>query len=453
MKILIIGAGAVGFNLAKQLSKEGHDISVIEKSHDLVKRISEKLDVSVVPGSASSLVVLEEAGIKETDMVLAVTNSDEINMVACMIAHHYGVKTKIARIRSPEFSDEQPVMHQNGFHIDHVVNPEKITVNSILNIIGTPGATYVADFTEGDILLRGFCVPDDAPIAGKKLSELKEVESTDSFLIVAIQRNDEMVIPTGETKIMPHDTVFVLVARAALPYFLPMVNRRADEVEKVVIYGVNRASIELAKKLEEQKIQVAMIESDREKTQQAATVLDRTVILQGNVLDIDLLKEASIDITDFFVAVSENEQANILSALLAKRLGARKAVVLTVDPAFVPIINSLGMDIVINPRLITVGSILQHIRRGHTLSVVKFQQSEAEAIELVAAEGSKIVGKPLREVSFPQGSILGALVREGAMQIPAGNTIIHPDERVIVFALPNAIEKVQSLFIGKKDRT
>ncbi|GJQ23038.1 MAG: Trk system potassium transporter TrkA [Planctomycetia bacterium] len=452
MKILIVGAGAVGFNLAKQLSKEGHDISVIEKNHELVKRINEKLDVSVVLGSACSLIVLEEAGIKDADMVLAVTSSDEINMVVCMIAHNYGVKTKIARIRSPEFNDEQPIMHQNGFHIDHVVNPEKITINSILNIIGTPGATYVADFTEGDILLRGFCVPDDAPIVGKKLSELKEIESTDSFLIVAIQRNEEMVIPMGETKIMPRDNVFVLVAKAALPYFLPMVNRRADEVEKVVVYGVNRASIELAKKLEELKIQVTIIEPDSEKTQQAATVLDKTIILQGDALDIDLLKEASIDIADFFVAVSESEQTNILSSLLAKRLGAKKAIVLTVDPAFMTIINSLGMDIVINPRLITVGSILQYIRRGHTLSVVKFQQSEAEVIELVAAEGSKIVGKPLKEVSFPQGSILGAIVREGVMQIPTGKTIINPEERVIVFALPNAIEKVQSLFIGKKDR-
>lgn len=453
MKILIVGAGAVGFNLAMQLSKEGHDISVIEKSQDLVRRISEKLDVRVVSGSASSPTILEAAEIKDTDMVLAVTNSDEINMVACMIAHNYGVKTKIARIRSPEFNDDQPFIHQNGFHIDHVVNPEKITVNSILNIIGTPGAIYVADFTEGDILLRGFNVPDDAPLAGKKLSELKEIESTDSFLIVAIQRNEEMVIPTGETKILPRDNIFVLVAKAALPYFLPMVNRRADEVEKVVIYGVNRASIELAKKLEDQKIGVTIIEPDRDKTQQAATTLDKTIILQGNALDIDLLKESSIDSADFFVAVSESEQTNILSALLAKKLGAKKAIVLTVDPAFVPIINSLGMDIVINPRLITVGSILQYIRRGHTLSVVKFQQSEAEAIELVAVEGSKIVGKPLREIPFPQGSILGAIVREGAMHIPAGNTIINPDERVIVFALPNAIEKVQSLFISKKDRT
>jgi len=452
MKILIVGAGAVGFNLAKQLSKEGHDISVIEKDPEKVKLITEKLDVLVVSGNSSSLTIMEEAGISNADILLAVTNSDEINMVACMLAHKYGVKTKIARIRNPEFTDEQPFLHQNGFHIDHIVNPEKITINSILSIIGTPGAIYVADFTEGDILLRGFNVPKDAPLAGKKLLELKEVESTDSFLIVAIQRNEEMVIPTGETQILPHDSIFVLIAREALPYFLPMVNRRADEVEKVVIYGVNHASLELAKKLEEQKIGVTIIEPDKEKTQEAATMLDKTIVLQGNALDIDILKESSIDIADFFVAFSENEQTNILSSLLAKRLGVKKAIVLTVDPTFVPIINSLGMDIVINPRLTTVGSILQYIRRGHTLSVVKFMQSEAEVIEFVAEEGSKIVGKPLRDIPFPNGSILGAIVREGFMQIPAGNTVVNPNERVVVFALPNAIEKVQSLFIGKKDR-
>ncbi|MBI2469799.1 MAG: Trk system potassium transporter TrkA [Planctomycetes bacterium] len=451
MKILIIGAGAVGFNLAKQLSNEGHDISVVERDIDLVKRITEKLDVSVISGSASSPAILEDAGIKNADMVLAVTNSDEINMVVCMLSHSYGVKTKIARIRNPEFTDEQSVLHQNEFHIDLVVNPEKITINSILDIIGTPGSIYVADFTAGDILLRGFSVPADAPIAGKKLSELREIESTDSFLIVAIQRHEEMLIPTGETKLMPNDNIFVLVAKEALPYFLPMVNRRADEVEKVIIYGVNRCSLELARKLEEQKIGVTMIEPDKEKTQQAATILDKTIILQGSALDIDLLKEASIDIADFFVALSENEQANILSSLLAKRLGAKKAIVLTVDPTFVPIINSLGMDIVINPRLITVGSILQHIRRGHALSVVKFHNSEAEAMELIAEGDSKIVGKPLKEISFPQGSILGAIVREGVMQIPSGSTFINPGESVIVFALPNAIEKVQSLFSGKKD--
>jgi len=451
MKILIVGAGAVGFNLARQLSKEGHDISVVERDIDLVKRITEKLDVSVVSGSASSPAILEEAGIKNADMVLAVTNSDEINMVVCMLSHSYGVKTKIARIRNPEFTDEQSILRQNEFHIDHIVNPEKITINSILNIIGTPGSIYVADFTTGDILLRGFNVPADAPIAGKKLSELREIESTDSFLIVAIQRNEEMLIPKGDTQLMPDDNIFVLVAKEALPYFLPMVNRRADEVEKVIIYGVNRASLELAKKLEEQKIGVTIIEPDKEKTQQAATVLDKTIVLQGSALDIDLLKEASIDIADFFVALSESEQSNILSALLAKRLGAKKAIVLTVDPAFVPIINSLGMDIVINPRLITVGSILQHIRRGHALSVVKFHNSEAEAMELVAEKDSKIVGKPLKEISFPQGSILGAIVREGVMQIPTGNTYINPGESVIVFALPNAIEKIQALFSGKKD--
>ncbi|MDR4507871.1 MAG: Trk system potassium transporter TrkA [Candidatus Brocadiaceae bacterium] len=451
MKILIVGAGAVGFNLAKQLSKEGHDISVVEKDEDLVKRISEKLDVFVVSGSASSPLKLEEAEIKNTDMVLAVTNSDEINMVVCILSHKYGVKTKIARIRNSEFTEKKSIMNNNGFHIDYIVNPEEITINSILDIIGTPGAIYVADFTKGEILLRGFNVPADAPLAGKKLSDLEEIEYNESFLIVAVQRNEEMIIPTGETVLMPNDNIYVLLAKEVLPYFLPMVNRRADEVQKVVIFGVNRASLELAKKLEEKKINVCIIESDKEHTQQAATVLDKTFVLQGDSLDIDVLKEASVGHADFFVAISQNEQTNILSSLLAKRLGAKKAIALTVDPAFVPLINSLGVDVVINPRLITVGSILQHIRRGQTLSVVKFQESEAEAMELVADEDSKIVGKLLREISFPKGAILGAIVRDGVMQMPTGDTMINPGENAIVFSLPNAIEKVQSLFSTKKD--
>ncbi|MGQ3684654.1 MAG: Trk system potassium transporter TrkA [Candidatus Loosdrechtia sp.] len=451
MKIVVVGAGAVGYNLARQLSTEGHDISVIEKDPDLVERLTEKLDVSVVAGNATTPSILEDAGVKNAEMLLAVTNSDEVNMVVCTFAHSYNVRTKIARIRNPELTDDKPILHQNGFHIDHVVNPDKITVNSILDIIGTPGAIYVADFTGGHILLRGFDVPADAPIVGKKLSELKEIESTDSFLIVAIERNEQMVIPTGETKLQPHDNIFVLVAKEVLPFFLPMVNRRADEVEKVVIYGVNVTSLELARKLENQKIDVTIIEPDKEKTQEAARVLDKTIVLQGNALDIDILKEASIDISDFFVALSGNEQTNFLSALLAKRFGAQKVIVLTEDPAFVPIINTLGVDIVVNPRLVTVGSILQHIRRGHTLSVVKFQRSEAEAMEFIVDEDAKIAGKRLREITFPQGSIIGAIVREGAMQIPTGNSLINPGESVIVFALPNAIEKVQSLFSNKRD--
>jgi len=451
MKILIAGAGAVGFNLAKQLSKEGHDVSVIEKDQSKVKLISEKLDVSVISGIATSPKILEEAGIKNADMVLAVTNSDEINIVVCILSYNYKVKTKIARLRNPEFSGDQPFLKQNGFQIDFVVNPENITINSILDIIGTPGANYVADFTKGDIILRGFNVPKDAPIVGKKLSELEEIEYTDSFLIVAIQRDETMVIPTGDTALMPNDNIFVLLAKGALPFFLPMINRRADEVQKVVIYGANRASLNLAKKLEERKIGVSIIEPDKEKTQQAATVLDKTFVFHGDALDIDLLKEASADMADFFVAISENEQTNLLASLLAKRHGAKKAIVLTEDTTFIPIINSLGIDVVINPRLITAGSILQHIRRGDTLSVVKFQQSEAEAMELVASEKAKIIGKPLREISFPKGAILGAISRDGIMQMPTGETVIQPGESVIVFALPNAIGKVHSLFVNGKD--
>lgn len=449
MKILIVGAGAVGLNLAKQLSNEAHDISIVEQDAALVRRISEKVDALIVTGNATSKSTLEAAGIQSVDMVLAVTESDEINIIVCLIAYMYGVKTKIARVRNEEFAAIKSSCKEDLFHADYMVSPEKITVDSIIKIIETPGATYVADFPVGDILLRGFHVPDNAPIVGKEIRELKEIESTDSFLIVAIQRKDEMIIPIGNTRIQPDDNIFVVVARAGLPFFLPMVNRRADEAEKIIIYGATRTGLKLAKGLENSSISATIIEPDEEKANAAAAELSKAVVLHGEATNVELLREASVGDVDFFIALSEDEQSNVLSALIAKKNGARKTIVLTSDPEFVPVLSSIDIDAVINPRLITASAILQHIRRGRILSIAKLHRSEAEAIELVAEDGSKIVGKKLSKVHFPEGSILGAIVRNGTMLIPSGNSVINPGESVIVFTLPKALEDVQSLFTVK----
>ncbi|MGR3309483.1 MAG: Trk system potassium transporter TrkA [Candidatus Brocadiales bacterium] len=449
MKILIAGAGAVGLNLARQLSNEAHDISIIEHDVSLVRKMGDKLDALIVTGKATSKSALEAAGIQDVDMVLAVTNSDETNIVVCLLAYMYGVKTKIARVRNEEFTAIKSLQKDDLFHVDYMVNPERITVDSIIKIIETPGAIYVADFPVGDILLRGFHVPADAPLVGKKISELKEIESLDSFLIVAVQRKDEMIIHAGDTQIQPEDNIFVLVARAGLPFFLPMVNRRADEVEKVIIYGATRTGVKLAKGLENISIDTTIIEPNKEKADAAAVELSEAVILHGEAIDIELLREASVEDADFFIALSEDEQSNVLSSLIAKKNGAKKTIVLTSDPEFVPVLSSIDIDAVINPRLITASSILQHIRRGRILSVAKLHRSEAEAIELVAEDGSKIVGKKLSKVRFPDGSILGAIVRNGTMLIPDGESIVNPGESVVVFTLPKALEKVQSLFSVK----
>jgi trk system potassium uptake protein TrkA len=285
---------------------------------------------------------------------------------------------------------------------------------------------------------------------GRNFSELEDIEYTDSFLIVYIQRGDEMITPTHSTEILPDDNIFVLISKAGLPYFLPMVNRRADEVEKVIIYRASRTGLQLARDLENSSIDVTMIEPEKDKAEMAAAYLKDAIVLHGDATEIDLLKEAAIEDTDIFIALSENEQTNLLTSLLAKKHGAKKAIVLTNDPALVPIINQVDVDVVVNPRLVTAGSILQHIRRGQILSIAKLGDSEAEAIELIAESGSEIVKKPLSKIKFPKKSILGAIVRNGTMLLPKGVDIIHPGESVVVFTLPEAIERVQALFSSTK---
>lgn len=447
MKILIVGAGAVGFNLAKQLSSEGHNVSLVEKDPHTARRINEKLDVLLVTGSGSTPSILESARIKESDIVLAVTDSDEVNLTVCLLAHWYGVERKIARLRNEEYTREGSFIREKQFFIDHIINPDFITVDSVLKVIETPGANYVADFAEASILFRGFHVPPDAPIVGRRLEELKEFSSTDSFLIVAIQRKDEMFIPAGQTQIEPEDTIFVLVARVGLPFLLPIVNRRAMEAQRVIIYGASRVGIQLAQLLERKVKMVVLVEPDEDKAQLAASRLSEATILHGQATETEILKEVTMEVVDFFVGAAEDEEANILSCLLAKKQYAKKTIVITKDPDYVPIFGSIGMDVVINPRLFTVSSILQHVIRGPILSMVKlFDKSEAEAIEMVVEKKSKIVDKPLKQIHFPKGSILGTIIRNGEMILPHGDFLLAPGDRAIVFTMPQVREKVQSLF-------
>ncbi len=450
MKILIVGAGAVGFNLAKQLSLEGNTISIVESDPHIYRKMTETLDVLCVHGNGNSPSVLEDAGIKEVDMVLAVTDSDEANLTVCLLAYWYGVESKIARLRNEEFTREDSILKKNQFFIDRMINPIPITVDSVLKAMETPGATYVADFVESDILFRGFHVPADAPIVGKRIEELREAGATDSFLIVAIQRKEDTIIPSGEIEICPDDNILVLLARASLPYFLPMVNRRTVETQGFVIYGASRIGLRLARALEKTAENVVLIEPDEDKAQAAASELVNATVLHGHATETEILKQATIEPVDFFIGASENEQDNILACLLAKKRYAKKTVVITHEPDYVPVFDSIGIDVVINPRLITVSSILQYIARGPIVGAVKlFDTTEAEATEMIAGSGSRIVGKKLSDVSFPKGSILGSVIKNGSMILPYGDCVLDAGDRAIVFYMPEAREKVQVLFRKK----
>ncbi len=450
MRILIIGAGVVGFNLAQELSKEGHDIAIIDQNQEKMRRITDTLDVLSVIGNACHPSVLIRAGIENMEMVIAVTDKDEINLLVCSLATKFDVKKRFARLRNQEFTEEGHIFSLEELSIDHGINPGHIIIDTIVKIISTPGVVNVAEFAEGEVLLREFDIPENAPIAGKQIKELSSVSSMDSFVIVAIVREGKLVIPKAEDKIQPGDKIYTIVDKDFLPFLLPMLNKSVEEVEKVVIFGANQVSINLAKALEESIRDVSIIEPSREKANQAAEVLSRCVVHHGSGTDMNLFDDINMNDADFFLSLSEDDEANILSALLAKRHGAKRALVITNDPEYLPILDSIGMDITINPRLITVSAILKHLRKGRVMSVFKLIE-DAEVMEIGVDENSSIANKKIAKVKFPENAMIGALLRKGEMMVPTDDIEIKAGDSVIVVAQPQAIEKIEKLFGSKRN--
>ena len=450
MRILIVGAGVVGFNLAQELSKEGHDIAIIDQNREKMRRISDTLDVLSVIGNACLPSVLVRAGIEKVEMVIAVTDTDEINLLVCFFASKFNVKKKFARLRNREFTEPDRIFPPEELFIDHAINPGHIIIDTIVKIISTPGVVNVAEFAEGEILLREFDIPENAPIAGKQIHELSSVATMDSFVIVAIVRAGKLVIPRADDVIQPGDKIYTIVDKDFLPFLLPMLNKSVEEVEKIVIFGANPVSINLAKALEENIRDVSIIEPSRDKANQAAEELSRCIVHHGSGTDMNLFDDINIKDADFFLSLSEDDEDNILSALLAKKHGAKRALVITNDPEYLPILDSIGMDITINPRLITVSAILKHLRKGRVMSVFKLIE-DAEVMEIGVDDNSSIVNQKIAKVKFPANAMIGALLRKGEMMVPTGDIEIKAGDSVIVVAQPQAIEKIEKLFGSKRN--
>jgi len=446
MNIILVGAGAVGFNLAKQLTQEGHDVAVIERDLRVLETVRDQLDVMAVRGHGSNPRILEEAGVREADMMIAVTDSDEVNVVVCLLADRFGVKHKIARVRSSDLSESNTLFRDRPLPIDLIVNPETITVDLVLKLIETPGATDAVDFADGEILLRGFNVPPDAPIANRTLAELREAWEGEAFLVLCVLREGKtLIIPRGDEVLQPNDEIYVMLPQHTLPLLLPMVNRRSNEVRRVAIYGAGTRGRSLAVALEGRGIDVVLIEPDPGRADLAAAELERGLVLRGHATELEILTEANIETVSFFIAAYDNDELNLLAALLAKKNGAARAIVITGEPDYVAVMKSIDIHVVVNPRLVTVGAILRHVRRGRTITVAKLSDSGAEAVESVVAKGSAIVGRPLREAKLPKGAIVGAIWREREVIIPTGETVVQPGDDLVVFALPEAVSRVQSL--------
>ncbi len=453
MKIIIIGAGEVGYNLAKKLSKEGHDVVVIDHDPEKVRHIDETLDVKSLLGKGSSPGVLKEAGIGEAEMVIAVTDSDEINMVVCLIAGTQSkIPKRIARIRNLEYTRETQIFDEQHLDIDLCINPEMETAKTIVRLIENPGSADFAEFAEGKVELLGVKIEEDSYVVGKKLRELREVR--DMFpdlkvLIVAISRDDRIVIPDGDETIFVGDILYAVVDRHSIRNVLVYLRKKEEPVKRVFIAGGSHIAFEVARQLQDSGITVRMIEKDSTRCERMAESLEKVLILQGEITDQRLLREEGIEDADFFVSASDDEDANILASLLAKRLGARKTITFVRHLHYLPVLPTIGIDAVVSPRLSAIGKIMHYIRRGKILSVATLKEEDAEVIETVALDTSDIVNRPIKELKFPKGAIIGAVVRGGEVIIPGGNDIILPDDRVVIFALQSAIPKVEKTLMVK----
>jgi trk system potassium uptake protein TrkA len=451
MNITIVGAGAVGFNLASSLSTEGHDVSVVERRPEHLTRLKDRLDVSVVEGTGTSSVVLREAGTPDADLFIAVTDSDEVNMVSCALAHQLGSGRRIARVRNLDFSGDEPLVEKRQFGISRYINPDDVTVSALVESILSPGVTDVAEFGDGEILLRGTILKDDSPFIGVPLHDLRTRYSDIAFLVAAITRDNEVVIPAGDTRLEPRDHVFLIMSREALPAMQALVFGESKQVSRLVIYGASRIGVDLARRMETRLDSVVLIDPREPEALQAAHQLNKTLVLRGEFSDPSILTEANLRKADYFVGTSQRDEMNLVAAALCRKAAQQVRVgVVTAEPDFVPALESLDLDLVINERLITVDAILRFARPGRYLSIKRLNEQGAEIMELIVQKQSRADGATLQKLSLPRGALVVAILRAGEAILPQGGSEIQSGDRVVLVALPGVREKAARMFFHKR---
>jgi trk system potassium uptake protein TrkA len=452
MNLIIVGAGEVGYHLAARLSQQKMDIVIIEKDEEKAARVIDTLDVQTIHGSGSSVETLGQAGIENADMLIAVTNSDEVNMISCLVASVQSKAiTKIARIRNPEYSQSLGIIGKNHLNIDLAINPEFELVNSLARLVEIPDATDVVEFAEGRVRITGIRVDPNSYVAGKKLRNLTQENEQHDIIIAALFRGDKIIIPRGDDIIQSNDLVYAVTESKKIAAVTNYFKEKAQKISHIMILGGGDIAVELAQRLEKKGITIKLIEKDEERCEEIADKLEKTIVLRGSGTDQELLEEENIKDVDVFIAFSEDEQTNILVSLLAKRLGAKKVISLINNLSYTSLVTNIGVDTVVSPHLSAINRILQFIRKGKVLSVASFHEESAEAIEIVALDTSDLVNQPLRDIKFPRGAIIGAVVRDTEIIIPTGDTIILPGDRVIIFTLTSAITSVEKTLMVKME--
>ena len=452
MKILILGASQVGISIAEVLVGEDNDVTMVDIDQRALQQLQNRLDIRTVSGNAAHPSVLRAAGAEDASLVLAVTDNDEVNMVACQVAEtFFGTPTKIARIRAKDYLNNAGLFNkESGINVDVVISPEVIVKDHIMRLIEFPGALQVLDFADGLVQLVGVKAVAGGALIGCRLEVLGDHMPNIETRVAAIYRDKEVITPVSETVIKEGDEVFFVAAKEHIRAVMRAMRGKSDKTKRIFIAGGGNIGLNLAKDLERKGYSVKLIENDAVRAEQIADQVHNTVVLSGDAADASLLLQENIEGADVFCAVTEKDEINILSAKLAKQLGAKRVMSLVNRPAYVEYIEHHDINSIISPRVATIGSVLAHIRRGDVVAVHSLRRGRAEAIEAIAhgdQNSSKVIGKGVREIPFPPGTGIGAIVRNQQVIIPSKETIIEAEDHVIIFMDDKScIGDVEALF-------
>lgn len=445
MRVLVIGAGEVGFHTALRLSREGHKVVVVDRDPESLRKVNEQMDVQTLLGPGSSPAVLGEAGVRDMELLVAVTDSDEVNLQACRFAKLLAPSiTRVARIRGEDLLDFMAEHGSDTLDISAVINPEQEVAQRILQFLSVPAASSVDDFADGKVKLLGVKIPVTCPVAGHSMADVHP-SGGPAFLVAAIERDGKVIIPSGGDRIHAEDLAYVMVRESAVDQVVSHFGLKNDRVRNLVVVGGGAIGRQVAAEARKRDVKVRVIDSNQERCEKLVDQLKDVIILHGDGTDLSLLQEENVGAADVFASVTDDEENNVLIALLARKMGAKRTIARVAHMGYVPLVSTLGLDLVVSPRFAAVGGILRHLRRGKVLNVAALRDEGTEVIEVEAQETSALVGKPLAEVKMPAGALVAAAIRGEKVIIPSGQTVIEPGDRLVLFLLRKVLSKVEKL--------
>ncbi len=443
MRIIIVGAGEVGYHIAKRLSQENKQVVVIDVSAEALKRVADIADVQTIQGSGSSPRVLDEADIHGANILLAVTDSDEINLIACFFANLLSPSAlKLARLRNEEYTLYRDAFSSELLDISTIINPEVEVIKTIDNMIAVPGALEYMEFAMGRVKMVGVRV-GEGPLTGLPLPELRSRFEGLTFIIAALVRDERVIIPTGRDSIEPDDLVYFVCQDQDLMDISQAFGMAKHRVKDVCIIGGGSIGQRLATRFEDKGYHVKLVERNSERCEELAASLNKTIVLHGDGTDQEILAEENIATMDLVCSMTSDEETNILSSLLAKSMGAKKTITRINKPAYLPLLRAIGIEHSVSPRLSAVNSILRYVRKGNVLSSLSIKGDQAEALEVVVEEGSSMIDIPLKDLNFPKGALILCILRGEAVLLPGGQTRLQAQDRVILMSLRTAMAKVE----------